>query len=284
MSLAPIPNASSAQLRRKSFPNCGRLIVLESGRTTGFDPFAGLSTFTAINFPMMPDDVEMARSVEYLVVNGQVTPDGIHQYKTTLPLIIPISFKLHAMDKEYCPKGALSLLQTVSLLHSFALPLSSSSGPTALTVARAQKQPQTPPNGDIDSQNSRAQSADSPYVTPDAGSDFSPPVTLRLELIFIDENSPGVICTGYVKDVRARLHAPFLRGPGQSYGLPTAVTFEFNFVHVPGYGNNFSLTANTGNQDARMGQAFAGDVKNKLYNTVEITKVSDRGFRGFNGN
>lgn len=280
---APTPASSSAQLRRASYPNSGRLIVLESGRTTGFDPFAGLSTFVAINFPMMPDSVELARSVEYLVVNSQVMPDGIHQYKSTQPLNIPVAFKLHSFDKEFCPQGALSLLQLAALLHSFSLPISSTGGTTPLRVTVAQSQPQAVPKGETDSLVGRSQSADNPYnVTPESGSDFYPPVTLRLELVFVDENNPGVICTGYVKDVRVRLNGPFLRGPARSYNLPTSADFEFTFVHVPGYGNNFSIAANTLGKDATMGQAFGDDVKSKLYNTIDITRVSDRSFKGFN--
>lgn len=280
---APTPDPSSAQLARASFPFAGRLIVLESGHTTGYDPFAGLSSFVAINFPMMPESLELARSVEYLVVNSQVMPDGIHQYKSTQPLSIPVSFKLHAFDKEFCPQGALSLLQLASLLHSFSLPLSSTGGSTPLRVTVAQSQPQATPKGETDSIVNRAQSADNPYnVSPESGADFFPPVTLRLELVFVDENNPGIICTGYVKDVRVRLNGPFLRGPAQSYNLPTSADYEFTFVHVPGYGNNFSIAANTTGQDATMGQAFATDVKNKFYNSVDITRVSDRSFKGFN--
>jgi hypothetical protein len=281
---APTPASSSAQLHRSNFPYSGRLIVLESGHTTGFDPFAGLSSFVAINFPMMPENgIELTRSVEYLVVNSQVMPDGIHQYKSTMPLNIPISFKLHSFDKEYCPQGALSLLQLAALLHSFSLPLTNTSGATPLTVTVGQSQPQAKPNGDTSSLENQAQSASSPYnVTPQSGADFFPPVTLRLELIFVDENNPGIICTGYVKDVRVNLIGPYLRGPNRSYNLPTAAEFGFTFVHVPGYGNNFSISKDTAVQSATMGQAFAGDVKKKLFNTIDITRVSDRSFKGFN--
>lgn len=281
---APVPAPTTAQLHRKSFPFSGRLVVLSSGHTTTYDPFAGLSSLVAINFPMMPENgVELARSVDYLVVNSQVMPDGIHQYKSTAPLVIPISFKLHAYDKEYCPKGALSLMQLAALLHSFSLPLSNSNGPTPLRVSVGQSQPGTPPNNETDSLTNRAQSSDNPYsVTPESGSNFAPPVTLRLELIYVDENNPGIMCTGYLKDLRVRLQGPFLRGPGNSYNLPTSGEFEFSFVHVPGYGNNFSITTNTTGGDATMGQAFAGDVKDKFYNTLAITRVSDRSFKGFN--
>jgi hypothetical protein len=280
---APAPTSTTTQMQRSSYPFCGRLIVLETGKTTNFDPFAGLSTFVAINFPMMPDAVELARSVDYLVVNNQVMPDGIHQYKSTQPMAIPFSFRLHAFDKEYCPKGGLSLLQLAALLHSFALPITNSSGITPIRVTVGQSQPQAAPKNDTDSLVSRAQSTDSNYsVTPESSADFYPPVTLRLELIYTDENNPGIVCTGYVKDVKAKLNGPFLRGPGKSYNLPTSADYEFTFVHVPGYGNNFSIASNAAGQDATMGQAFADDVKDKLYNTVDISRVSDRSYKGFN--
>lgn len=256
--------------------------MLDSGRTTGFDPFSGLSTFVAINFPAMPESIELARSADYLVVNSQVMPDGIHQYKSTNPLNIPFSFSLHAFDKEYCPQGALSLMQTAALLESLNVPLSSAGTRTPLRVTVAQSQPATTPGGSTDAQVNRAQSADNPYsVTPESGTDFYPPVTLRLELIFIDEDKPGIVCTGYVKDVKARLKGPWLRGPGRSSNLPSSGEFEFTFVHVPGYGNNFSITANTAGTDASMAQAFADDIRTKMFNTSDLSLLSDRSYKGF---
>ena len=105
--------------RSQSTASCGRLIAMESGCTQGFDPFTGTTDYLKINFPCMPDSIELARSAEYMVVPSQVMPDGLHQYKWTNPLVIPFSFKLHAFDEEFCPNGALSLLETVALLHSF---------------------------------------------------------------------------------------------------------------------------------------------------------------------
>ena len=105
--------------RSQSTASCGRLIAMESGCTQGFDPFTDTTDYLKINFPCMPDSIELARSAEYMVVPSQVMPDGLHQYKWTNPLVIPFSFKLHAFDEEFCPNGALSLLETVALLHSF---------------------------------------------------------------------------------------------------------------------------------------------------------------------
>ncbi len=279
---APTPASTSALLLRpNSFPYRGRLVVLESGRTSQYDPFAGLAA-VAINFPTMPENIELVRSVEYVVTPSWTTPDGIHQYNWTNPLNIPVSFKLHAFDKEYCPQGALSVLQVASLLHSFTLPISSTSGGASVQVTVAQSQPQAVPNGETDSVLNRASSADTPYnTTPESAANIDPPVTLRLELMFVDTQKPGIACIGYLKDVRVRFNGPFLRGPGQSYNLPTSADFEFTFVHVPGYGNNFSLAANPQGQSPVQSQAMAGDVKDKFYNTLDISIISDSSFKGF---
>lgn len=277
----PVPSSSTAQLQRRSFPYGGRLIVLESGRTKGFDPFAGLSSFVAINFPAMPDTLDLARSVEYMIVNSQVMPDGVHQYKATQPLSIPFSFSLHAFDKEYCPQGALSLLQVAALLESFALPISVTGTGTAVYVKVAQAQPGQTPSNDVNSKISRSQVPDSPYSTElAANADFRPPVTLRLELVFVDDNSPGIVCTGYVKDVKSRLKGPWLRGPNRSANLPTSCDYEFTFVHVPGYGNSEKVYGNSLGQDATMAQAYADDVKKKLYNTLNLSVISGSTYRG----
>jgi hypothetical protein len=256
-------------------------MVLETGRTKDYDPFAGVDTLVSINFPAMPDSIELARSVEYMVVNSPVMPDGIHQFKWTNPMTIPFSFKLHSFDKEYCPKGALSLLETTALLHAMALPLSKSGQATKVWVSASQKSPATPPSNGANEQAARAQATDSGYnITPQSESDFNPPVTLRLELIFTEEQKPGIICTGYVKDVKVKLNGPWLRGKERATNLPTSADFEFTFVHVPGYGNNFSVQATTG-QDAHMVQAYADDVKERLYDNRNLTLLSDRSYKGF---
>jgi hypothetical protein len=278
---APLPSTSSATLKRSNYPFCGRLSVLQTGHTGIYDPFAGLSSLVQLNFPSMPEVIELARSAEYIVNQVITSPDGFHQYKATNPLSIPISFKLHAFDKEFCPNGALSLLQIAALLHSFTLPLSNSGG-TTLSVTAQQADPAATPAGDLNSVQSRSATTDTGYnITPDSGSDFAPPVTLRLDLMAIDANTPGIVCIGYVKDVNAKLLGPFLRGPAQAYNLPTAGDFEFTFVHVPGYGNNFNITGNIPQQEATISQAYANTVRKQLYNTVSLSQTSSTGYTGF---
>lgn len=271
----------TTQLQRDSnFPFSGRLLVLESDRTTGYDPFAGLQNFAAINFPAMPDSVELARTVEYFVNTNPTMPDGFHQYRLTQPMTIPFSFKLSSMDKEFCPRGALSLLELAGLLHSFALPISKNANPWVY-VKRSQATNSTVSNSTA-AQESRGQSSDSPY-TIEAGSDtdvFFAPVTLRLELIWIDSNSPGVVCTGYVKDVGVKLNGPWLRGPNKSFNLPSSGDFSFTFVHVPGHGNNFNIRNDTTIDAATAGQAYADNVKDNFYNTLELSKEG-LGYAGY---
>jgi hypothetical protein len=207
--------------------------------------------------------------VDYFIVPNQIMPDGFHQYRSTNPLTIPVSFKLHAFDKAYCPNGALSVLQIAALLHSFTLPYSSING--SLSVNFSQANPGAIPNSDRDSVLNNAIQGDDTYsVSSDTGSNFLPPTALRLDLMAVDSNTPGITCIGYLKDVKARLLGPFLRGPGNSYNLPTAGEFEFTFVHVPGYLGNYNITNNSVQQSAVVVQAFASNVQKKLYNTISI--------------
>lgn len=287
---------TTSLLRQSSYPYCGRLFVLETGRTTGYDPFAGLSSFPGINFPAMPDSIELARSVEYLVVNSPVMPDGIHQYKWTNPLTIPFSFKLQSFDKDFCPKGAKSLLELAALLHAMVLPISVSGQATKMDITAAERRPdpkdkdkdknknkdKNEPGGSTDDLASRGQDSDVPYnVSSHSKSDFNPPVTLRLELIFTEDTGPGIVCTGYLKDVKVKLNGPWLRGPDRSCNLPTSADFDFTFVHVPGYGNNFSISTSTIEKNSTQAQAFAHDVKDTLYNTRQLSLISERSYQGF---
>ena len=98
-------------------------------KQTGFR--TGVVSF---DFPSMPDVVELARSADYYVNYSPVMPDGMHQYRGTKPLEIPLAFKLHAMDRTFCPYGALTLLQLAARLHSFVLPLTSDGSSNAVAA------------------------------------------------------------------------------------------------------------------------------------------------------
>ena len=112
-------------LRRKNFPFCGRLIILQSrgSRTlTDVNRVFNYEGMVAINFPAMPETIELARNTDYIVSNNPAFPDGIHQYRGTYPLELPVKFSLHSFDRDYCPKGALSLLELAAELEALTLP------------------------------------------------------------------------------------------------------------------------------------------------------------------
>ena len=270
--------------RAKSYPHCGRLIVLES-----VDSYQPLQPFTlennfSIDFPAMPEVIELARQTDYKVINNMVIPDGVHQYRFTSPLIIPFSFVLHSMDDEYCPDGSLTLMRVAARLHALTLPFGDSSS-TTVSVSNDSPLADGKPDqgakapGSEQPAQARSQEPNDPSFQAATNAKFDPPVTCRLELMFTEESEPGIICTGYVKDVVAKLKGPWLRGPGRAFNLPSSGEFSFNFVHRPAHYNSYSgKTSNS--QSVGQSQAFAKYVLGKLYNTRELSTTGD--YRGFN--
>lgn len=276
--------------RKKSWPFCGRLIILQGMNT---DPIHGPASsanydgYAAINFPSMPEVIELARQADYEVKTPIGTPDGIHTYVGTQVLEIPLSFKLHSFDQEYCPQGALTLLQVAGALESLVLPLKAGSttvpaGSTQQATPLLQNNGQTQPgqvksatpsapdgttsavqqNASVGSQSGTAASPPSAYAT------YSP-ATCLLELIRTDTGGPGVVCVGYVKAVSVKLYGPFLRGPGNSQNLPSRGEFSFTFVHHPGHSNR-GISSGSGSP-----QAYAQTVLANLYNTAALISDSD---------
>ncbi len=274
-----MPIQNTPLYRRTKYPLCGRLVVLQTGKVGPYDPLSSIPSSAEIAFPSMPDSVELARSTEYITAASYPMPDGLHQYKGTQPLIIPFSFKLHCMDSEYCPNGALSILQLAGRLHSFSLPISVNADTRINVRVGTGTAGIKPADGTASSVLANAQQPDNLQILSTTGQgDIYPPVTLRLELIYVDSQSPGIMCTGYVKDVRVKLNAPWLRGPNRSNNLPTSADFEFNFVHVPGYGNG--TPSRTTQSSFVMAQAFADDVKNKFFNTLALSDDNGQ-YQGF---
>jgi hypothetical protein len=263
-----------ATIRRpSSFPYSGRLIAMPTSRSLAVGQTLELLDQISIDFPAMPDSIELIRSAEYQVLTNVILPDGVHQYKGTRPLEIPFSFRLHAFDQDFCPNGSYTLLQLAARLHSFILPIDTSGGNVDIK-AKA---------GAVNSNTEGQQEAKA--VTPDGGlsavhvggEKIFNPVTCRLELIFTDQNSPGIACTGYVREVNVKLNGPWLRGPGKSSNLPSSGDFSFVFVHRPGHGNAFNI--NTTEFDLQP-QAYARTVQEKLYNTRSLVQVAN--YQGLN--
>lgn len=286
------PNEAVDQFirRKKSFPYCGRLIAMPSNRNelTG-DRSQRTWDYpieTSVDFPAMPDSIELARQAEYFVWNNMLMPDGVHQYKFTSPLVIPFSFKLHAFDEEFCPEGALTLLKLAARLHAFILPVNPTKEDILLTAEMpASAQAATTPPKDATSQEAKAEANEGFAIRGDKQDRIFNPVTLRLEIIFTTNDGPGIACTGYVKSVSVKLNGPWLRGPDESTNLPSSGDFSFDFVHRPGHYNTlgFQHAQNTSSDKRTLGgqpQAYAHVVKQYFYNTRHLAKTgSYTGFR-----
>jgi hypothetical protein len=229
-----------------------------------------------INFPAMPDTIELLRAADYSVTTTPGDPDGIHVYLGTKPQEIPINFKLHSFDKQYCTRGALTLLQLAARLHSLVLPISATglgqyapTAPLAPTTNAAVLEAQ--------SQQPSTVSVQANSIINGASATNSNPTVCLLQLIWIGATSPGICCQGYVKDVGVKLNGPWLRGPEGSYNLPTSGDFSFTFVHRPGFSNGGGMLAAGASADdiasagaaasLNVQSALAADVQTYLYNT-----------------
>lgn len=275
-------------IRRDDKLLCGRLVALPSSIThtqlKTIDDNAGFRNIISIDFPAMPDTLELARSADYLVNYNIVMPDGIHQYKGTKPLEIPVSFRLHSMDQQYCKKGALTLLQLAARMHSFVLPISTFN--RGVLIAPQAPSTQTQPGGGKppDAQLQAAASQETIYSVVGAsnskqGGIFNP-VTCWLHLMWVGNDQPGISAVGYVRDVKVKFNGPWLRGPSNSFNLPTSADFEFVFIHRPGHGNAQAFTSSQFPQTtAESGQAFADDVKETFYNTRDLVHAAN--YQGF---
>lgn len=261
-------------LRRQStYPYSGRLIVLDANvnlrETSRID---ALNNHLSIDFPAMPETLTLQRSADYTVLHNMVIPDGVHQYRGTHPLEIPINFSLHMNDPEYCADmGAKTLVVLSARLHSFILPLGSTEQSVDVGIPLEEA-------GNEAALAARASEARPLVISnrDDLRADLSPPVTLLLELMATDQGGPGISCVGYVKDVKVDLHGPWLKGPGGAYNLPTSGDFSFTFVHRPGHGNRFRLNST---QTGLEPQAYAKKVKDDFYKTRDLKSTSS--FRGF---
>jgi len=265
--------------RERTFPFCGRLIALPTSSVMRpADSDLNLDNQVSIDFPGMPDSLELARSTNYNVLPNFLLPDGVHQYRHTEPLQIPFSFRLHYLDLEFCPQGALTLVKMAARLHSFVLPIKVGTGEVEIS---AQVEPEAAPSGHEASQERQAATAaGSLAVEQTGGEQVVAPVTCRLEIFLSSKDGIGVCCNGYVRDVNVKLNGPWLRGPGSGYNLPTSGDFSFTFIHRPGHGNSFNFKASQpGSQLGTQPQAYAGVVKAGLYNTRSLVKVAS--YRGF---
>jgi hypothetical protein len=176
----------------------------------------------------------------------------------------------------------LTLLQLAARLHSFVLPISTFRRGTVIAALAEQTQPSA--GKPADAQLQAAASQEQVYaVTGASGSKqggIYNPVTCWLHLMWIGNKQPGISAVGYVREVKVKFNGPWLRGPNNSFNLPTSADFEFVFIHRPGHGNSQSFTSSQFPQStSESGQAFADDVKDTFYNTRDLVHAVN--YQGF---
>lgn len=282
----------NANIRRDDDLLCGRLVAMPSTSTRDQIRSAqlnqGLRNIISVDFPAMPDTIELARSTDYAVNTNMVLPDGIHQYRGTKPLEIPVSFKLHFMDSQYCKQGAYTLLQLAARLHSFVLPVSTFQRGVTVSPKWGSDEATTKTGAGQKKDTSLQFDANKEpiYTVTKASSTKSgtlySPVTCWLHLMWIGEDMPGVSCIGYVKDVKVVFGGPWNRGPENSFNLPTWAEYSFTFMHRPGHGNNAQFTdsrAEFPSTLAETPQTFADDARDLLYNTRGLVYAAN--YQGF---
>lgn len=259
-----------------------------------------------INFPVMPDTIELARRVNYtnMAANSPATPDGFHVYRSTEPLKIPIKFTAHSYDVEYTrDDGPVALLQIAARLHALTLPIMTSTSKRGdFTVQQLQTEPTAPdkPAGPgsqpVDGAAVAKTVAASNFFTQNVTA-VNPndmqiyfPVPCILNILLAEWRGKveyGIYCSGFVEDVSVTLHGPWLQGRANSghldglRNMPSYVDYAFTFVHQPGYTNNFLGGAlggaNTGQASTSMVlQAMAQDVYQRLFNQIQMDKLSTR--------
>jgi hypothetical protein len=271
----------------------GRLVSLSSTNDGVADYLSSnrsneASSSTVIAFPSMPEVIELAREADYRQTSAPYTPDGIHLYKKTNPLSIPISFSLHYQD-PFCSQGGLSLLLIAAKLHSLILPINNSADrsnigvtvgnyyPSAATGATGSGKPPTPSKDAAAPPTGGAEESIAFNNNSGQASTVFPPACL-LDLISVGDRNgaPGIRCYGYVRSVNVKLKGPWMRGaieygPDGIRNVPTSAEFSFVFVHAPGFSNYFGGTASSPFQLSGL-SAFAQDVLGNLYNTVPLTQ------------
>ncbi len=243
-----------------------------------------------INFPTMPDSIELSRRVNYYnAVKSPITPDGFHVYESTDPLSIPITFTLNAYDDDFCTEqfGPLILLTMAAKLHALAMPIRSGDRNTRLASAPSVAASDVP-NGASDAQvrSNTLRIGTGDFTSSPALDHFFFPPACALQVIMgqvgggtgltdaSNSGSLGLNCVGFVSDVRVVFKGPWLQGSFSDDGarnLPTEAEFSFTFVHQPGYTNNVLGANFTNDGGPSLITTTALDIYQRLYNTIDIS-------------
>lgn len=279
------PKRASTYAVLKSLVNVDTAVPSDAGNLPGQSESAGQ---IVINFPCMPDMIELARRSNYSnVLRTPVTPDGLHLYDYTEPLSIPISFSLHSFDRDYCQDaGPLMLLSIAAKLHALMMPLHpggrlGSKAVASAVQSRLQGESQAEPYYGKEVQTAGGASS--------VRSAFAYPPACSLNIMMAQlggsggtvnqsndsVHSMGINCHGFVTDVRVVFKAPWLQGTfgsGDIRNMPSSAEFSFTFVHQPGHTN---LLGNLGVGSSVI-TTSARDIYQRLYNTAGLGSNTDR--------
>ena len=273
-----------------------------------------------IEFPAMPEVIELAREAEYNVQSYLNLPDGLHIYQKTAPLTIPISFKLHAFS-DYTTRGAIDLIQMGRRLHALTLPIrsgaggassGSTSGVPALTPPTLLDQgyagghanqtalgagtggstnafgpaldkavPSLAPTSAANQANYTSPTYQGAGATGDLPA-FPAVCLLRVMVTGGTPDAPGINCVGYVQRANVAIRGPYLQTDDGGYNLPSSIEVSFTFVHAPTYRNKLSSGTALAAIGNVNGQAYAVDVLERFYSqeSLALAGASAADFQG----
>jgi hypothetical protein len=238
-----------------------------------------------VNFPNLPDEIDLMRTSEWRVTQSPLLPDGFHMYDHTSPLELPFTFKVHAFD-DYAVNGPETILQIAAKLHALQLPIINSRQSGKITrdsgtveqsgTDSAKQQKGESPN--TQELGSTFAVADGQYGT---NYYFPPACVLNLMIGSGGPQALGICCIGYVKNVSTKLKGPWLNSgrADVNRNLPSSGEFAFTFVHAPSYTNSLNFD---GDNKLLTAQVGAYRMKNSFYNTIDILSETgvDVGYKG----
>lgn len=278
LALPDLPNQPKAQLyslvSRQTQANG------DDGRTVGSEADDQI----VINFPNLPDEIDVMRTSEWRVTQSPLLPDGFHMYDHTSPLELPFTFKIHAFD-DYSVNGAETILQIAAKLHALQLPIINSKQTGKITRDSG---------GVPESSTDAAKEAKGSSPNEDLGTGlsvendkygtnyfFPPACVLNLMIGSGGPTALGICCIGYVKNVSTKLKGPWLNSGRADINrnLPSMGEFSFTFVHAPSYTNSLNFD---GDNKLLTAQVGAYRMKNSFYNTIDILSEAgvDVGYKG----
>jgi hypothetical protein len=270
--LAPAtPPPPAAPRKQINFRNMARLATIPSSGYTSSQNVGRV----VIYLPHLSEDIELPRANNYTVNNNLVMPDGLWIYQYTEPLEINLSFTLHAYH-DLCPEGSNSLLDIAARLYSLQLPASNDTTRATKASPAASSASSAPPlelnagqviSGLTDLGNSQASTI---LNSNDTTYKWQPACSLRL--IQAGTKGFGVHCVGFVKNVNAILHGPWLQtvNEGSEFNLPSAITYRFTFVHNPSFTNTLQI--------GKFVNAFGPDVLARLFNTADLAGLTNNSY------